>query len=260
MASIKAIFFDVDGTLVSFRTHSIPESTKQAIAAAKAKGIKVFVATGRQYELLNNLEDLTFDGYVTVNGSIALMDGEIVYSHPIEESDILSLLRYQKEVEEFPCALVHEKDIYINYINEDAEKVFKLLNFPTPPITPLENIPLAPTYQLISFFRIEQEERIMNVLPNCTSTRWNDYFTDIVAKGSNKAVGISKVIERLGITREEIMAFGDGGNDLEMLEYAGIGVAMGNASEKTKAAADYITLKVDDGGVAHALKEFGVID
>ncbi len=101
---IKAAFFDIDGTLVSFKTHSIPESAKQAIAELKRKGIKTFIATGRPLFAINNLEDLEFDGFITLNGAYCLNGkNEVVYKKPILQNNIESLIRYQEEKESFPC-------------------------------------------------------------------------------------------------------------------------------------------------------------
>ena len=79
-----------------------------------------------------------------------------------------------------------------------------------------------------------------------------------VAAGG-KPVGVGKMLERFGLKREESMAFGDGGNDIDMLRYAGVGVAMDNAGDDVKAAADYVTAGVDEDGVERALRHFGVI-
>lgn len=99
----------------------------------------------------------------------------------------------------------------------------------------------------------------MQFLPGCESTRWSPLFTDVVPKGSNKSIGIDKLLESYGITIQETMAFGDGGNDVEMLKHAGTGVAMGNAADEVKQIADYVTDGVDDDGIYNALKHFGVI-
>lgn len=100
----------------------------------------------------------------------------------------------------------------------------------------------------------------MAQLPGCEATRWNPLFTDIVPRGGSKQVGMEKLLAHFGIRREECMAFGDGGNDIPMLRYAGIGVAMGNAREEVKAAADYVTSSVDEDGIAMALRHFGLLD
>jgi hypothetical protein len=82
---------------------------------------------------------------------------------------------------------------------------------------------------------------------------------DIIAESSGKVPGIEKMMESFGLKREEIIAFGDGENDMEMLEFAGIGVAMGNASDEVKACADYVTRDVDDGGILAALQHYGIL-
>lgn len=99
----------------------------------------------------------------------------------------------------------------------------------------------------------------MNALPNCTAMRWYPTFADVIAKGVDKGVGIDSFCKHFGFSLEETMAFGDGGNDVEMLRHAGIGVAMGNAREEVKQAADYVTDSVDDDGIETALLHFGLI-
>jgi hydroxymethylpyrimidine pyrophosphatase-like HAD family hydrolase len=82
---------------------------------------------------------------------------------------------------------------------------------------------------------------------------------DVIPKEGGKVDGIQKIMERFGLAREEIMAFGDGENDRDMLLFAGIGVAMGNGKETVKAAADYVTDHIDQDGVEKALIHFGLI-
>ena len=134
---IKAVFFDIDGTLVSFKTHRVPDSTKRAIAILRAKGIRVFIASGRQLLAINNLEDLQFDGYVTLNGGYCIVGEKVIYKHSMPSEDMVSLVRYMEEQESFPCIFVHENAFYINYTNERTNEVFRLLNFPQPPSLPL---------------------------------------------------------------------------------------------------------------------------
>ena len=80
-----------------------------------------------------------------------------------------------------------------------------------------------------------------------------------MGKNGGKVVGIEKMLEHHGITKEEIIAFGDGENDLEMLAFAGVGVAMGNADEEVKEVADYVTTDIDDDGIWNACKHFNLI-
>ena len=91
-------------------------------------------------------------------------------------------------------------------------------------------------------------------------TRWNFGGLDIIAPGGGKVTGIRKYLDRCGLQPEEIIAFGDGENDLDMLRFAGIGVAMGNAEVAVKEAADFVTADIDDDGIAKALRHFGLIE
>ena len=257
---IKAVFFDIDGTLVSFKTHVVPKSTLHALELLKKKGIKVFIATGRHRSSINNLGDLEFDGYVTLNGGYVFVGkDDVIYKHSIPDKDIEALVRYQNQEGEFPCAFVQENEIFMNYTDKAVNDVFHLLNFPAPPIRPIEDIYGKTVYQLIAFFTAEQEKRIMKVLSHCESTRWNPLFTDVVPHGSSKRVGIDKMLAHFHIGLDECMAFGDGGNDIQMLSHVGIGVAMGNASEEVMKSAAYVTTSVDENGIYNALKHFNII-
>ena len=99
----------------------------------------------------------------------------------------------------------------------------------------------------------------MSAMPHSEATRWNPLFTDVIPQGSSKRVGIDKMLEYFGIALDESMAFGDGGNDITMLQHVGIGVAMGNAEDEVKRVADHVTSSVDDDGVMNALRHFGVL-
>lgn len=256
---IKAVFFDIDGTLVSFQTHTVPPSTVRALHLLREQGVKVFISTGRAMRSIDNLGDLSFDGYVTLNGGICYEGKErIFYRHPIPPSDIEALLQLLQR-RPFPCGLVTEHAILHNYINARVEEIYALLNFPTPPVVDLSELNGAAVYQLIAFFTQEEEAEIMSFLPGCVATRWNPLFTDVVAKGSSKAVGIEQMAAHFGLSVEETMAFGDGGNDVAMLRRAGIGVAMGNAEASVQREADYVTTSVDEDGVWNALRHFGLI-
>ena len=245
---IKAVFFDIDGTLVSFKTHRVPDSTKRAIAILRAKGIRVFIASGRQLLAINNLD-----------GGYCIVGEKVIYKHSMPSEDMVSLVRYMEEQESFPCIFVHENTFYINYTNERTNEIFRLLNFPQPPSLPLREAVEGEVFQLVAFFTKEQEKAIMAAMPHCEATRWNPLFSDVIPKGSSKQVGVDKMLDYFGISLEESMAFGDGGNDVLMLKHVGIGVAMGNAEDEVKLAADYVTDSVDEDGIEKALRHFGVI-
>ena len=237
---IKALFFDIDGTLVSFNTHEIPSSTLAAIAEAKAKGIKIFIATGRPKAIINNLTALQerelIDGYITMNGGYCFVEDEVIYKHSIPVQDVKALAALSDE-RNFPCIFVAEHTVAVCNTNKLVNEIF----------------------QMTPFITTEEEKTVLPLLPNCESGRWFPAFTDIVAKGIRKQKGIDEIIRHFGIGQEETMAFGDGGNDISMLRHAAIGVAMGNANDDVKETADYITTSVDEDGIQKALKHFGII-
>lgn len=262
---IKALFFDIDGTLVSFETHKIPVSTIEALTAAKAKGIQIFISTGRPGTIINNLSALQdrglIDGYITMNGGYCFVDKEVIYKSTIPTADIEVLMNYCTS-KNIPCIVVGEHDICVCHPNELVKKIFHdfLKVDVIPARTPEEALQIGEIFQMTPFITEEEEREILPSIPNCEIGRWFPAFVDITAKGNTKQKGIDEIICHFGIRLEETMAFGDGGNDISMLRHAGIGIAMGNAKDDVKAAADYVTTGVDDNGIANAMRHFKIID
>jgi Cof subfamily protein (haloacid dehalogenase superfamily) len=146
--------------------------------------------------------------------------------------------------------------------NEVVERAWANVNMPVPPIIPLHECNLNEVYQLGAFLNSEEQEALKiteRFMPSCAELRWSPDFFDILPRESSKSAGIDRIIEHYGISIEETMAFGDGGNDIDMLQHAAIGVAMGNAGDNVKAAADHITTSVDDDGILNALKKFNIL-
>lgn len=258
---VEAVFFDIDGTLVSFNTHKVPDSAIDSINSLREKGIKVFIASGRQFEAINNLGYLQFDGYITLNGSYCFVgDHHVIHKHVIHKQDIKAIIDYIESKKSFPCMFVAKHHSFTNFLNRDTKEVFDMLNFPTPRVE--QDIRKAvdqDIYQMISFHDQEDEAEIMSLLSHCDATRWSPLFTDIIPKGGSKQVGMDKILAYFDIPLENTMSFGDGGNDISMLKHAHIGIAMGNAADDVKSVADYVTSSVDKDGIRNALIHFGVI-
>ncbi len=257
MDNIKAIFFDIDGTLVSFKTHTIPASTIQSIHAARRKGIKIFIATGRPIPFIDNLGALEYDGIISANGAMcSTAEGNILYQSPIYRTDLEKLIQYHQE-NPFPIAFASDKEVFLTSHNDQTKEIFNLLKVKPTEIRTIEHCLDMPVIQIIAFFTENQEPFIMSeVLKGCTAHRWHPYFADIISKGQSKSSGIDTMLHHYGISISETMAFGDGGNDISMLKHVACGVAMGNANETVKAAARYVTTSVDDNGVANILQTF----
>lgn len=255
---IKALFFDVDGTLVSFKTHKIPERTIQALQMAHDQGVKIFTATGRPKQLLNNIPEVEhlMDGYILATGALCIY-GE---GGPDLARGGAGLGGPLPQAQHFFCR-GGQKDIQFLNRNEMVDHAF----FDMLKVTynkydvPLEEVIDQGVLQITSFITEEQEKEIMPQLPGCASARWYPTFCDITSATADKARGIRAMADYLGFDISETMAFGDGGNDRPMLCAAGIGVAMGNAVDEVKAHADYVTSTVDEDGVWNALRHFDII-
>lgn len=121
---IKAIFFDLDGTLLSHTTRCIPQDTVQALRKLRDKGIRIFMATGRHSTELSRLpvHDIRFDGYVTLNGQLCLNNsGDVIFGTPFNESAARNLTAFFRE-KRYPLALVEADRIYINYVDDTVRK------------------------------------------------------------------------------------------------------------------------------------------
>ncbi len=256
---IKALFFDVDGTLLSHKTGSVPPSTADAFRILHQKGIKTVVATGRHMSELSKLPvmELDFDGYLTLNGQLLLDETRRVYAGtPInrEEMEIVSGIFKAKRI---PFVLIGKDNRYINYVDNVVIETQSSTEGTIPDIGEYNGEDI---YQCLAFVPDKNRQLLDDILDECDITSWHETGIDIIPKDGGKSRGIALYLENAGLKPEEIMAFGDGENDIDMLEYAGIGVAMGNASDEVKAHADYVTASVDEDGIYKALLHFGLLD
>lgn len=260
---IKAIFFDIDGTLISFKTHKMPESTKFALTKAKEKGIKLFVATGRpKVDILRikEIAEFPFDGFVAVNGQYCYdKDGKVLYEKYLDKIDVKNIFNHLKK-NNLACHVILKENIYETFINDKVKQLAELVGYEEEiEVKPLDYFLDKDIFQLCPYISPNEDEEFNNQLVNCITMRWCDLFVDVIPKDGGKPKGIEKICEHYRIKQDEIMAFGDGENDCKMLEYVKIGVAMSKANDKVKACADYITNDVDENGIENALRHFKII-
>lgn len=252
---IKAIFFDMDGTLVSHTTNSIPRSTIQAISRCKKQGIRVFLATGRHISEIKNfpVHLLHLDGYITLNGQYCFNDKEVYYELPLHKEDIQAILDINNE-KPFPLVFVEEKKMYINFNNELEARVQKDINTPLHKPEPLDNVLNNKIYQMIAYgLTQEQSLKLTQSMPHSRQTSWYDEACDIIPKIGGKKNGILQTLNYYKIKPEETMAFGDGENDIDMFDVCHLSIAMGNASDFVKSHATDVTDSVDEDGIYNAL-------
>ncbi len=255
----KAVFFDIDGTLLSHKTNSIPASALEAIRQLRKQGIPVFLATGRHrshLESLPPLRELEYDGAVSLNGGYCYDARGRIFHNPICREDIAALLSWL-DANPTPCGFTEEDRTYVNFYNDRVHQVHDAIHTPLLPLGDLRRGLDFPVYQILLY--LYAEDPVPPCMPHTRTTRWFTGGVDIIPAEGGKALGIQAVLDHYGIDKAETMAFGDGDNDLDMFGAVGFSVAMGNAVPQLIAAADHVTADVDDDGIAKALRHFGLI-
>lgn len=257
----KIIFFDVDSTLYSHKTNSIPQSAIEGIRLAKEKGYLIGLATGRSKLLTSSLgifDHIDFDYFVTINGTLVLdKNDNIIFSLPCNKDAINKIIEITNN-NKLNIVFINKDDYYL--LNDEDKRShlgYDPLHIKVPPKKPYleEDI-----YQINLFCEDEYLEEFIKETGRFLSySKLDNYGYDVYAKDQTKATGIKHLIEYLGIDIKDTYAFGDGHNDKEMIEYCGTGIAMGNAIDKVKQASDYITDDIDNDGIFKALKHFNII-
>ena len=274
----KIVFFDVDGTLVTRNNH-IPKSTKNAIEALKKNGIIPVIATGRAPVLVHEIiKVLDIDTFIAMNGQYIVHEGKVLYQNPIDltlvdqmvdfavdRKDGIILSTADEIIANSAISLVNRGYLYmflkglvgiiphrikVRMWNRMMSKAPEKEDYANKEIF-MMNINANQEQQ------VAYEEAFGDVL---SFTRANEMSMDIISKGTSKASGIEKLASELGVAIENTYAFGDGLNDLEMLQKAGTGVAMANGFEELKAAADMGTDSVFSDGISKGLRKLGLIE
>jgi HAD superfamily hydrolase (TIGR01484 family) len=166
---IKAVFFDIDGTLVSFQTHQIPASTLTALQQLKEKGVLLFIATGREREGLKVLGDFPFDGYITLNGQYCYTSrDEVLYENTIAKQDVAVILQELKH-HTFPCGFTMKHGKVYNYRDERVEELHRITKNDGQPAGDISHVAGQDIYQVQAFINEAEEKELMAKLKNCTS-------------------------------------------------------------------------------------------
>ncbi len=264
---MKALFFDLDGTLLD-SSKQIPATAVEALLKVRARGVKVFVATGRSPRVDRMLgwtsEAALFDGGIYCNGACIHLNGQLQYAY-IDPAAVRTII---DEVSRYP-------EVHLSLNGEGA---FHAFNFVPPrsimgpwgiteeDIHPLDDAAIPHATKLLIFYRElvnstrPLPEGLYPRLQTLCGDRATMYLTDqgatiqVVSRESSKLAGIGKIRQALGLAPEEIAVFGDDLNDLEMLRACPVSIAMGNGVDEVRSAAKYVTLPNDEGGVAHALR------
>ena len=263
----KMIVLDLDGTLTNNKKEITPR-TKEALMKAQAKGVKIVLASGRPtYGIMPLAEELELKkncGFILAfNGGkiIDCSDCRTIFEQKLDETLVPLLYHVAKEagmqILTYQGEGIAATDKNDKYVQEEARinkmPVEEYDDFLQQLVYPVNKCLIvgdpAPLHQLEIKLKKELEGR-MDVY------RSADYFLECVPLGIDKARSLDRLITTLGITKEEVIACGDGYNDLSMINFSGLGVAMSNAADDIKAQADYVTLSNEEDGIAHVVDKF----
>lgn len=257
---IKIIFFDIDDTLRNSKTGFIPSTIPTAFRQLREKGILTGIATGRGiFGVVPEIKALKPDFFVTLNGAyIEDKKGNVIYSNKIAKDKVEEYITWTKEV-----------GIEYGLVGSHTAKLSRRTEMISQAIDPIyPNLEVDPDfyqkediYQMWTF----EEQGDDLVLPESLAStlrmvRWHEHSSDVVPIFGSKAAGVAKVVDQLGLKPENVIVFGDGLNDLELFDYAGISIAMGVSHEKIKEKADYITKTLEEDGIFDALEGFGMVE
>lgn len=257
----KIIFLDVDSTLYSHKTNSIPISTINAIKEAKKNGHLIALATGRSALLTSFLgifDVIDFDYFVTINGTLVFdKDMNIIFQKPIDKESINKVINITNNHKLNLVFITSDSYFLLHDEDKQAHLGYDPLHIKLPKKKKYEN-------EVIYQINIFCEDKFLPFYLNETSStlsysKLNNYGYDVYAKNQSKATGILHLINYLGIDISDTIAIGDGHNDKEMIELCNIGIAMGNSIPKVKEVSNYITTDIDDNGIYNALKHFNII-
>lgn len=256
----KIVFFDVDGTLLSEVDRRVPLSTKEAIGKLIEGGMKVVVATGRPYNLCEEFKKMGIDTFISANGALIKCKEEVIYKSVLSTETV-------REVSDFATLHGHGISYFtekftMNGIGSEDERIMKALKetlsltqYPQKMESLLEEI-----YCICLYADYCEVQKFIERFPELRFERFHSHVTNVLEETEvSKSMAIKKVLDYFNISKSEAIAFGDGGNDIDMLEYVGLGIAMGNSENRLQLKANFVTKKASENGISYALHTLGII-
>lgn len=269
-AEIKLLIVDIDGTIAG-KSNEVSNRVKTAIRAAQAKGVRVGIATGRMYKsALKFHQEIGADFPLIAYQGAWIQDPETETIHrhlPVPVKIARELIDYFEQSHLFDKLSLHvylDDRLYVRDINPDTELYIGRSGIPAHPVgdlrkvltaNPTKILAMSEDINLIDSLLLDLRHRYPQDALHITTSV--PIFLEATQSGVNKGSAIDYIATKLlGISAENVLAIGDNFNDVEMIDYAGIGVAMGNAPDDVRAIADWVAPHIEADGVAAAIEKF----
>lgn len=245
---IKIIFFDIDGTLIDIQAGRISPRTVEALQRLRARGIKLCIATGRSPVTLPDFGGAEFDGFLTFNGSLCYDRSGVVLSHALPAETVDKLLDNAAALGR-PVSIATRDRLAANGWDQDLADYYAISHLQLEPAPDFEAVRRQAVYQVMLGCRMDERAAVLAGAEGAKIAAWWDRAVDIIPTCGGKGAGVRRMLAHYGFQPEQAMAFGDGNNDLELLQAVGTGVAMANGSAELRAAADAVCGHVAQDGV-----------
>ena len=263
MTNYKILFLDIDGTILK-PDDTIEESTKQAIAEVKRKGIEVFLATGRPlHEIEHIAKELHIESFIGYNGAYAIHSGKDIFREPMSAKTVESFVHIAKRNGHELVLYTHEKNIFSDLDSEVVKGFINAFHIQKNGSYSKEYIDLILGITLINLSENEPalyEEDDKSIHLSQVNVDGLRHCYDVIRDNVNKGIAVQQILQLLDIPKESSIAFGDGMNDKEMLSVVGEGFAMGNGHPDLFQYAKHKTTKVTNSGIYNGLKSIGILD
>ncbi|MEK8132184.1 Cof-type HAD-IIB family hydrolase [Paenibacillus filicis] len=259
----KMIAIDIDDTLVNDE-NQVTEGTKQALRDALAKDVVVTLATGRMYASANNIASqlglnvplITYQGALVKTA----LGGEVLYERYLPQTAARAIFAYCKENELHLQTYINDQ-LYVRESNDKAVAYGKLSKIPFIVEPEFDALADTPSFKLLIIDDPDKLDRVAQELRELLGTQVHitkskPHFLEIMHPEGTKGHALAHLAGHFGLELEQVIAVGDSYNDRELLETAGLGVAMANAVDPLKAIADYVTLSNNEDGVKHVVDKF----
>ncbi|MBP7952604.1 MAG: HAD family hydrolase [Enterococcus sp.] len=259
VGSRKLLAFDIDGTILDSNKRPLP-STLEALDALRKAGHFVTLATGRSRFLAESvIRELQFENYILCNGAAGFFNHQQVFKETLDQQALTTLIEVC-QARGIDTAIV-QLDQSKRLSSFDLEKMQDAMTSFGSTASELGELAHDDeVYQALAYYEKDCDPLFEGQHPAFNFVRWHEKCVDVIPANGSKARTLLALAERLGIDRADIIGFGDGLNDREMLRESGIGVAMGNASLLVQQEADLVTKDHNHDGIWHALKELHLID
>lgn len=265
MKPITIAIFDIDDTLIPRGSQNLIPSALESIKKLQAQGIEVLIATGRSRYFIQDpiFTEVKPNYLITINGACVFdVDGNIVYRVPMDRDECNQLLTYALNNKlSFATKMIDDMQVF------SGMETFKTIYLKGSPkdyiLKPNSNTSFKVDDEIpMGLFIMGDEKTIeasSHLAPHGHYAKAYADAYDVYSKDAGKIKGIEYVLNQLNATWDNVIAFGDAANDLEMLQHANIGVAMGNAPQHVKDLSDFTTRNIEDDGIEYALKELKII-